>query len=77
METRPDSPLSPVSSLSPASPSPASPSPVPSSPMTPYFTQKDVKRRNTSTPLRKRGTRCLECAACLRQFDCGKCVNCM
>ena len=28
------------------------------------------------SPLRKRGVRCMECPACLRADDCGKCSNC-
>ena len=28
------------------------------------------------SPLRKRGVRCMDCPACLRADDCGKCSNC-
>lgn len=30
----------------------------------------------TGVNLRKRGTRCMECEACMRLDDCGKCTNC-
>ena len=30
----------------------------------------------SQSPLRKRGVRCMECPACLRADDCGKCSNC-
>ena len=32
--------------------------------------------QKSGVPLRKRGTRCMECEACMRLNDCGKCANC-
>ncbi|KAL5494454.1 hypothetical protein EMCRGX_G015790 [Ephydatia muelleri] len=34
------------------------------------------ERSSSRTQLRKRGARCMECAACLRKDDCGTCCNC-
>ena len=66
MET--DSPDSPVSPLF-ASPLPKK-SHASSSNHTPMSTHGPFRRL-------KRGTRCMECKACRRENDCGKCMNCL
>ena len=57
-------------------PSPLTSSSSDTPPHSPSVPSPSVPTR-TGVPVRKRGVRCMQCRACLRKDDCGKCANCM
>lgn len=70
------SPQSDISEDDTSTPSPSPPSQEEEySPVKPVETVRKPPRTKAGT-IRKRGVRCMECPACLRQDDCGRCEFC-